>query len=55
MSENKIRIFNPIKNRFVNVNEYGAAAKKLYRLYIDELNTPAENVLPPGLKYNNET
>ena len=55
MSENKIRIFNPIKNRFVNVNEYGAAAKKLYRLYIDDLNTPAENVLPPGLKYNNET
>jgi hypothetical protein len=51
----KIRIFNPIKNRFVKVNTYGITAKKLYKLYIDDLNTPAENVLPPGLKYNPET
>ena len=51
MSE-KLRIYNPIKNRFVNVNQFGAAAKKLYKIYIDELNTPPENVLPPGLKYN---
>lgn len=55
MSENKIRIYNPLKNRFINVNEYGLAAKKLYRLYIDELDTPAENILPQGLKYNQET
>lgn len=51
----KLRIYNPIKNRFVNVNQFGAAAKKLYKLYIDDLGTPAENVLPPGLKYNPET
>ena len=51
MSE-KLRIYNPIKNRFVNVNQFGAAAKKLYKIYIDDLNTPPENVLPPGLKYN---
>jgi len=51
MSE-KLRIYNPIKNRFVNVNQFGAAAKKLYKIYIDELGTPPENVLPPGLKYN---
>ena len=55
MSENKLRIFDPLKNRFVKVNEYGIAAKKLYKIYIDDLNTPAENVLPPGLKYNQET
>jgi len=55
MSETKIRIYNPIKNRFVKVNQYGATAKKLYRIYIDDLNTPAENVLPAGLKYNPET
>ena len=55
MNKNKIRIYDPIKNRFVNVNEFGAAAKKLYKIYIDDLNTPAENVLPAGLKYNPET
>ena len=51
----KLRIFDPVKNRFVNVNQYGAAAKKLYRLYIDDLGTPAQNVLPKGLFYNKET
>tara|TARA_S200002703_G_scaffold118221_1_gene103860 strand:+ start:647 stop:3547 length:2901 start_codon:yes stop_codon:yes gene_type:complete len=55
MNQNKIRIYDPIKNRFVKVNEFGATAKKLYKIYIDDLNTPAENVLPAGLKYNPET
>ncbi len=54
MSE-KLRIYDPIKNRFVKVNAFGTAAKRLYKIYIDDLNTPAENVLPPGLKYNPET
>jgi len=54
MSE-KLRIYDPIKNRFIKVNPFGTAAKRLYKIYIDDLSTPAENVLPPGLKYNPET
>lgn len=55
MSDRKIRIFDPNKNRFVKVNEFGKVAKNLYRIYINELQTPMENVLPEGLKYNPET
>lgn len=47
-----IRIYDPINNLFIDVNEYSREAKKLYKIYIKDLNTPAENVLPAGLKYN---
>ena len=51
-----VLIFDPIRNRNVNItNEYGAPARRLYRIYINDLNQYQHNILPRDYYYNEET
>lgn len=51
----KIAIYNPFTDKDVTINPYGITAKKIYRLYIDDLGYEPESILPPNLNYNKET
>lgn len=53
--DKKITIYNPFTDKDVKINPYGITAKKIYRLYIDELGYEPESVLPPNLNYNQKT
>ncbi len=51
-----VLIFDPERNRNVNItNEYGAPARRLYRIYINDLNQYQHNILPRDYYYNEET
>ena len=51
----KIAIYNPFTDKDVKIDPYGLTAKKIYRLYIEDMGVEPESVLPPNLNYNKET
>jgi len=53
--DKKIAIYNPFTDKDVKINPYGLTAKKIYRLYIEDMGVEPESVLPPNLNYNKET
>tara|TARA_R100000654_G_scaffold68886_1_gene98157 strand:+ start:1447 stop:4221 length:2775 start_codon:yes stop_codon:yes gene_type:complete len=53
--DNKISIYNPFTDKDVKINPYGLTAKRIYRLYIDDMGYPPDSILPPNLNYNKET
>ena len=53
--DNKISIYNPFTDKDVKINPYGLTAKRIYKLYIEDMGVEPESVLPPNLNYNKET
>ena len=52
---NKISIYNPFTDKDVKINPYGLTAKRIYKLYIDDMGSEPDTILPPNLNYNKET
>ena len=51
----RYKAYDLIKERYVNVDQYGRTAKRLYKQYIDILGYEPEMVMPNTLKYYPET
>jgi hypothetical protein len=48
-------LYNPFTDKDVMIDPYGRLAKRIYRLYIEDMEISPQSILPPNLNYNKKS